>query len=168
MTGIVGRLPRVGRSARAPLALRQFASFETGDVATGTALIPFDDTKPLIGEGTQFMVLPTFTPRFADSKMIVDVVFNGSYSVSVDNMTAALFRDAVSEAVGVGHKHVQISRLEQINFRTVYVPGTRTPIDFQVRAGGGTTGELTFNGVGGLRRFGGALASSITVMEIAP
>jgi hypothetical protein len=45
--------------------------------------------------------------------------------------------------------------------------GTTSETTFKVRAGGEEAGTTTFNGVGGARKYGGVLASSITITEIA-
>jgi hypothetical protein len=44
--------------------------------------------------------------------------------------------------------------------------GTTSATTFRVRAGMGGAGTLTVNGQGGVRRFGGVAASSITIREI--
>ena len=51
----------------------QEISAETGAVATGTTIIPYDDTIPQITEGTEFMTL-AITPISATSKLIIEVV----------------------------------------------------------------------------------------------
>ena len=49
------------------VGLLQTVSYQTGAVATGTTIIPFDDTIPQITEGNEFMTL-AITPRSATSQ----------------------------------------------------------------------------------------------------
>jgi len=44
--------------------------------------------------------------------------------------------------------------------------GTTSETTFRFRAGGHTTAQVTFNGYGAARFYGGVMASSITITEI--
>ena len=44
--------------------------------------------------------------------------------------------------------------------------GTTSSTTFKGRAGLSAAGTLSFNGFGGARRFGGVMASSITITEV--
>ena len=145
----------------------QIVSTQTGAVATGTTLIPDDDTIPQITEGVVYMTL-AITPLSASHRLIIEVVFIGAQSVGgQNNITVALFRDAVAGALAVAvDEPPAADRTKTVSFRHIMTsPGT-SAITFRVRAGTDQAGTLTFNGEGGGRLFGGVLASSIVITEI--
>ena len=145
----------------------QIVSTQTGAVATGTTLIPDDDTIPQITEGVEYMTL-AITPLSASHRLIIEVVFIGAQSVGgQNNITVALFRDAVAGALAVAvDEPPAADRTKTVSFRHIMTsPGT-SAITFRVRAGTDQAGTLTFNGEGGGRLFGGVLASSIVITEI--
>ena len=146
-------------------AVVQTVSYQTGAVATGTALIPFDDTIPQIGEGTEFMTC-AITPRSATSKLIVDVVWYGSIAVAA-NIVVALFQDATANALAVTSMYQAANTAPvTISFRHVMTSGTTSATTFRVRAGPIVSNTLTINGTGGTRAFGGVAASSIVIQEV--
>ncbi len=151
----------------APGAQIQMVSVETGAVATGTTVIPFDDTVPQITEGDQYMTL-AITPKSATSKLIIEVVWNGSHSV-VTTTSVALFQDATANALAaVGQVPSAGGNLMATSLRHIMTSGTTSATTFRVRAGGNTAGTLTFNGATGARIYGGVMASSIVIREVAP
>jgi hypothetical protein len=146
----------------------QVAYSQTGAVDTGTDTIPFDDTVPQNTEGKEFMSA-SITPRNSANQLVIEVVFNFSHSTS-DVVIAALFQDANANAL----KSASLltpnvagtpAGMGQIVIRYKMTAGTTSPITFKVRAGPASGGTLTFNGVGGARKLGGVLASSITIRE---
>ena len=148
--------------------LARVANFQTGAVATGTTVIPQDDTIPQITEGTEFMTL-AFTPSNAASVLIVECVVHLATSAAGGQMAAALFRDAVANALAVAYQWVNVANAQAcIKITHKMTAGQTTPITFRVRGGQANAGTTTFNGGGGLRQYGGALASSITVTEYPP
>jgi hypothetical protein len=147
--------------------LGQVVSFETGAVATGTTLIPYDDTIPQQTEGDQYLSA-TITPLSASSTLLIEVVIFLSSSAA-QNMTAALFQDSGANAVAAMEQYQGGSGFNgPIVFRHKMTAGGTSATTFKVRAGGNSAGTTTFNGQTGSRYFGGALASSITVTEILP
>jgi hypothetical protein len=145
--------------------LLQMVSFETGAVATGTTTIPFDDTIPQSTEGDQYMSL-SITPKSATSKLVIEAI--ASLQASVANSAAiALFQDSGANAVAVSWTRLaDAAHNLMVPLRHVMTAGTTSATTFKVRAGGqGAT--ITFNGAGGSRFFGGALASSIVIREYA-
>jgi hypothetical protein len=156
-----------GGTVMAPGAQIQMVSVETGAVATGTTPIPFDDTIPQITEGDQYMTL-AITPKSATSKLVIEVVWNGSHSVSTTT-TVALFQDATANALAaVGQVPNAGGNMMCTSLRHIMTSGTTSATTFRVRAGGNTTGTLTFNGSSGARIYGGVMASSIVIREVAP
>lgn len=144
----------------------QTARANLTSVATGTTLIPRDDTIPQITEGDQYLTV-SITPRLATSLLRVDFVFNATSSVQAW-IQAALFRDAIANALGVGQIFAgSANEGGQVILTVFATAGTTDPTTFRVRAGLNVAGTLTFNGATGARLYGGVYASSITVSEIA-
>ena len=140
---------------------------ESGAVATGTTLIPLDDTIPQNTEGNQYLSV-AITPTDAANILYIDVTFFGVHSVAAW-ITAALFQDSVANALAcMTAFSTTAGGGSPIHFRHKMVAGGTSAITFKVRAGGHTAGTTTFNGNAGARAFGGVLASSITVSELTP
>jgi hypothetical protein len=136
-------------------------------VATGTSVIPYDDTIPQNNEGDQYMSL-SITPQSASNILVIDVIMNITNSNTV-NMTAALFQDSTANALAaVPFSLLSGSFVVQLVMSYVMTAGTTSATTFKVRAGGNTTGTTTFNGVGGARLYGGVMASSIIINEYKP
>jgi hypothetical protein len=150
-------------------AVVQVVKTLTGAVATGTTVIPFDDTIPQNTEGDEFMSLAV-TPTDAANLLKIDVVFFGT-SNATNWITVALFMNAVANALAA-FANFQLTATAGNNsvFTFYMLAGTTSTITFKVRAGrdasAGTT--VTFNGQSGGRIFGGVMASSITITEIVP
>lgn len=145
----------------------QTVNVQDGAVATGTTLIPFDDTIPQNTEGDQFMSL-AITPTSATNKLKIDVVFNYGHSANLGAIVA-LFQDSTANALACASEYMNTSsQLGNIKFTHYMTAGTTSSTTFKVRAGGhtGSAGTTTFNGQSSSRLFGGVLASSITITEI--
>lgn len=144
----------------------QVANYTTGAMATGTAVIPYDNTIPQITEGTQFMSL-AFTPKKSNSLLKISIHVQITSTVSNDLVTA-LFRDSTVNSIGTSKITNAAANQMQTDTFIVFVPATSTSLTtFTVRCGGGSAGTTTFNGSAGTAYYGGSLASSITIEEIA-
>ena len=139
---------------------------ETGAVATGTTVMPSDDTIPQNNEGDQYLTA-TITPSSAASKLVIDVLFNYGCS-SADTISLALFQDAtVSALAATAFWGPATDNLPgQIKLRHVMTSGTTSATTFNVRVGVNSSGTITFNGASGARLYGGVYASSITIQEV--
>lgn len=143
--------------------LAQVQSFQTGAIATGTTIIPVDNTIPQITEGDQYMSL-VFTPVNAASTLEIDVQAICSSS-AINNMVLALFRDAVADALKVSLGFISSSgTTTPMPLKHSMVSGTTSAITFRVRMGAGAAGTTTFNG----NVFAGLLNSHITIKEYLP
>lgn len=138
---------------------------ETGAVATGTTQIPFDDTIPQNTEGTEFLTL-AITPTDATHKLKIEVVVFATVTTT-PWLIAALFQDSVADAIAVGPPlFPNLSTTGGPLIITHHmVAGTTSAITFKVRIGPSNAATVTFNGQSAGRKFGGALASSITITE---
>jgi hypothetical protein len=149
--------------------LLQVVSTQTGAVATGTTLIPADDSIPQSGEGDQYMSL-AITPKSATSRLVIDVsVFGGASGAPPNAIFAALFQDSTANALAAGWTTSNAGgSAVSITFRHVMTSGTTSSTTFKVRVGAQNAGTFTFNGVGGARFLGGVLASGIVIREVLP
>lgn len=144
----------------------QVVNTQTGAVATGTTVIPIDDTIPQNTEGNEYMSC-AITPTSAASKLKIDVVWNGTNSGASHTVTVALFQDVTANALAASAQFGGTGGgLAQITFTYYMTAGTTSATTFKVRAGA-TSGTTTFNGAGGARYLGGVYSSSITITEIA-
>ena len=160
----VGTLP----TARLPTgSVLQVDNFQTGTLATGSTAIPFDNTIPQITEGDEYMSL-AFTPKFSTSKLKIDVVWQGTNaSISTNGFVVALFMVGTSNALAANFNSVANGSINNFVFTHYMTSGTTSAITFKVRAGSGNGATTSFNGQTGSALGGGALASSITISEIA-
>lgn len=138
----------------------------TGAVATGSTILPYDDTIPQSTEGDQYLS-QTITPRSATSTLEIVAILNlaNSAGTSGIRLTAALFQDSIANALACGTEFVGDIREHQVTVRFSMTSGTTSPMTFRVRAGGNLAGTTTLNGFNGNRVFGGALVSSLTIKE---
>lgn len=146
--------------------IAQIVTYGTGEVASGTATIPYDDTIPQNTEGTQFMSL-AITPQSEASLLEIDVTIAVAHSVAAW-ITAGLFQDAYADAIAIASSYMSPSKIVMHTFKYMTTARTTSATTFKVRAGGGVGGTTTFNGVTGARRYGGVMASRITIKEYLP
>lgn len=145
----------------------QIVTYQTGAVATGTTIIPLDDTIPQNTEGDQYLSL-AITPTNASSTLEIDVLVYVTSSAA-NAMSVALFKDSVADAIGVTcNSENSIGFAQTIKLKTILTAGTTSATTFKVRVGGANAATTTFNGVSGARRFGGLAESRITIKEYLP
>lgn len=135
-------------------------------VATGTTVIPLDNTKPQNTEGNQYMTL-AITPTNSSHKLEIDVTVVATHSTAGAVMIVALFQDSTVDAlaavaVGGGASGTDT---RTITFKYYMTAGTTSATTFKVRVGGSGAGTTTINGIGGTQIFGGVCTSSITITE---
>jgi hypothetical protein len=145
----------------------QVVNTQTGAVATGTTIIPSDNTIPQNNEGTEFMTL-AITPKSATNKLIIRVTAVVSNSAANNWLASALFQDSTADALACAPLfQATASASVTISYSYYMTAGTTSATTFKVRCGGHIAGTTTFNGTGGTRTYGGVSASSITITEIA-
>jgi len=146
----------------------QVVNFQTGAMATGTTVIPKDDTIPQITEGTQFMSL-AITPTNASNILIITSSVYAESSILSAGFVSALFVGVTAGALASTIHTAFTAGSGTFNtFSHRMVAGVATELTFRVRSGTHNTGTLTFNGAAGARLLGGSLASSITITEYTP
>lgn len=160
----ISNYPTAGVKSR----IVQVVNTLSGAVATGTTVIPNDDSIPQITEGDEYMTL-AITPTNASNKLLIEVTIVLCNTYAGEHiLTVALFKDTTADALAAV---CQISSTSNdpvtFNFTHYMVTGTTSPITFRIRGGGNNAATTTFNGLLGGRYFGGVMASSITITEIA-
>lgn len=144
--------------------LIQRVSTATGAYATGTTLLPFDDTIPQNTEGDQYMSL-AITPQSA-SNILVIYVFMEYDSSTNSNPSMALFQDSTAGALTAGGAPaVGAGIMCAATMTWVMAAGTTSATTFKVRAGIPTSGSFYFNGASGARIYGGVSNSGIMITE---
>lgn len=149
--------------------LVDYAVFQTGAVATGTTVIPLDNSIPQNTEGTQFLSL-VYAPNNAANILEVTAILFLEHGTMNRWLTTALFRDTTADALAVGFQPY-ITVANAGGFVTVYhtmVAGTTSTTTFSVRSGADLAGTVTFNGSAGAGLYGGRLSSCIIVKEFTP
>lgn len=142
----------------------QMVSTNYSAVATGTTLIPSDDTIPQNTEGDEYMTA-SITPKSTTNILVIEAVAHTSHSVSSTN-AIALFQDSTANALaanslfqGTGTGRTTLVLKHRM------AAGTTSAITFKIRIGGSSAGTTTFNGSGGARIYGGITGSNLTITE---
>lgn len=133
-----------------------------------TTVIPFDDTPPLITEGTEILTA-TITPKHASSimKILVTIpIVSGTAAAS--QICAAVHKStqAASIAAAAIQNH---SSTNPIGFPPIYVsdtPGSVSPITYSVRFGQSASGTVRANGTTVTRVFGGVSLCQLRIIEV--
>ena len=137
-----------------------------GAVATGTTVMPFEDTIPQNTEGDQYMSL-AITPKNTANRLLITAVLNfGGNAAAGNHFCAALFQDSTASslyAVAIGQPFV--SAQLQLTLEHEMAAGTTSATTFKVRIGPSAGSTVTFNGVAAGRIFGGVMLSSLIIEE---
>ena len=145
-------------------AVVQVVNFTTGAVVTGTTVTVGDDTIPQNTEGVEFMTL-AITPTNASNKLIIDVHMVMAASSGID-FGCFLCQDTTANAIAATKQVAHAANCEsQLQFTHFMAAGTTSETTFKVRAGGTGAATFTLNGNGGNRKYGGVMASTITITE---
>lgn len=151
------------------VAVQQYVTTTSNTVLANSTTIPYDDTIPQSSEGSQYLSV-TITPKSTTSKLIISAEFNCTISDVSQFAVVALFQDADANALkAVGSGFVASGgnvSMETVSIFHEMVSATTAATTFKLRAGTGGGAQLTMNGAGGSRQFGGACISRLDVMEI--
>jgi hypothetical protein len=145
----------------------QVVNTQSTSTVVGTTTVPYDDTIPQITEGFEVMTL-NITPTSASSKLLINVVTHlsaGANSLPTTN----LFVGTTANALATAFTHAYGAGDNPLNHKLTYymTSGSTSALTFRVRIGSNNSDSLTFNGREEVRKMGGAITSSITIMEVA-
>jgi len=146
----------------------QIVNVTDSTTATGTTLVPPDNTIPQNTEGTEFMTL-AITPTNASNKLLIQVVIVGSLNITNNATMTALFQDSTANALAATMQAArQADVANTTTFNHYMTAGTTNATTFKVRAGPYFSGTYRFNGMASsaAQLFGGVSSSSITITEI--
>ena len=165
-TNIIGTLQNNGAALTGKII--QIVNVTDGTTATGTTLVPPDNTIPQNTEGTEFMTL-AITPTNASNKLLIQVVIVGSLNITNNATMTALFQDSTANALAATMQAArQADVANTTTFNHYMTAGTTSATTFKVRAGSYFSGTYRFNGMASsaAQLFGGVSSSSITITEI--
>lgn len=165
--GVTGTLPVAngGTGVTASDPVIQRVGTQTGAVASGTTVMPLDDTIPQSAEGDQYLS-QAITPKNTANILVIEVRLQVSSSI-VGFVSAGIFQDATAGALASMADGVGSAGINILGFRHTMTAGTTSSTTFKVRAGLSAAGTLTINGSGGARLHGGVLATSLSITEYA-
>lgn len=148
--------------------LVQYVETVLGTVATGTTLIPIDNTIPQSNEGNQYLSV-SITPKTIGNQLFVSVLLNVCHTIADTYAITALFKNDDVNALATGFISLpNANRAHMMTFNYSMIVTSLNAITFKVRAGGSVAGTLTVNGVNSTAFFGGTLQSRIRVTELSP
>lgn len=143
----------------------QVVNTTSGAVATGTTVVPWDDTIPQNTEGDQYMSL-AITPKSATNILVIAIVASLATSGGAKMICGALFQDSTAGALAADAVYAAaVGATLGFPLTHTMTAATTSATTFKFRAGGETAGTITFNGVASARKFGGIVASSIIITE---
>lgn len=142
----------------------QSVSTAYNSTATGSTVMPYDDSIPQNTEGDEYMS-QAITPLSPTDILEVDVTISITRGAA-GNLPIAIFRDSTANAIFATNLRQETGdHMQQVRLLVRVVAGSTSATTFKLRAGP-TSGSIRFNGSGGARLFGDIPKSVITVREI--
>lgn len=139
----------------------------SGAVRSTTIQIPFDDTIPQVSEGAEFLSV-LYTPKKIGNIILVRTSALVSSSVGNRFAVSSICKNGLADSkAAAAMSLIAGGDIGQIAVDYSEVIPSLRQTKWSLRAGLGAVGTLTFNGVGGARRFGGVASSLIEVVEIS-
>ncbi len=170
ITGAAG-INRVADGADMPAgSVLQVLNNSRGDLVTTSSTISLDNSIPQITEGVEVFTV-TITPASAASKFYIRA-YSGAVGSLTNNrqVVMALFKDSTANALATALGGFQAAGSAEmaIDLTHFMTAGTTNAITFRVRFGCNGSGSASINGnPADGQRYGGSVASGMTVMEIA-
>lgn len=148
--------------------LVQIAFASSTALVTTTTPLPADDTIPQNTEGAQVLEA-TITPESASNRLVIRAVVQVANAATGYKAASALFQDATAGALAAAVVNEgDAERIQDVVLTHVMNAGTTSATTFKLRAGAQNSSTTTINGEGGSRLYGGALASTLTILEVRP
>jgi hypothetical protein len=105
------------------------------------------------------------TPKSATNRLSIEATVMCSSSVA-NQITVALFKDATANALAANALYQSsITGLISIKLSHDVLAGSVSSATYRIRLGQESAGTISFNGQGGVRRFGGITVSNIKITE---
>lgn len=151
--------------------ISQYSAPTIGTTSTASLLIPWDNTRPQITEGCEFMSV-SITPTNENNKLFIELITYFASDQGASKIIGAIFKDTTADAIATGvGAPMSVNYLVPFNLSYSTTAGTTDPITFSFRAGGhvGVTATTTMNALNGSSAlFDSTLNSFIRVTEIKP
>jgi len=161
-------------STPSKIQILQYGDKKTGDVvqtrfqavttsATGTTVLPADNTIPQNTEGDQYMtdsITPTSAINLLRIRSLMLLGFNSG------TMTAALFQDSTANALRATTVLIASNSAATLPLNHTMLAGTTSSTAFKWRAGSSGAGTTTFNGAAGTQLYNGVAGSETEITEI--
>lgn len=142
-----------------------FVTHQAFNGSSGSNAIPVDDTIPAISEGTQ-ITSAAITPKSSSNKLRVRVSGIGTLTAA-GAMVAAVFRDAGTDAIGMGFTTVlNANNTLPVTLETQVDASTTASTTFSLRVGPSGTMTMYTNGSTSARIGGGVAEWRLVVEEI--
>lgn len=142
----------------------QVVSTNFNTAASGSTLIPFDDTFPQNTEGDQYMT-QAITPKTTTNRLYIEAVAIVASTVA-NHFVMALFQDATANALAtVTQYQATNAGLSTLKMMYDMAAGTTSATTFKIRIGQESAGTMTFGGRAAARLFGGAVTCNMRVIE---
>lgn len=155
-----------GASSGYATGVRQIVTSFIQSVATGTTILPADNTIPQNTEGTQF-ISATITPQSSTSSLIIIATLGAITPSVISTMTSALFRDSAVGAFAAGAIGVSSTVTTAHTLAAVLPSTAAVATTIKLRAGMNVAGTLYVNGYAGPSTYyGGVCQSGITIIEV--
>lgn len=155
----------VGSTAIQPTIVQQ-VFVQDGAVATGANNYVDDDSIPQQTGDTNIFLSLAITPRDPDNILLIEAIGNFTAAGANSRLLVGLWRDTTEDAVAVCWDGPEADNLVCTKIRARIPAGSTSPTTFKLGASSNAS-TTTFNGFGGAARFGGTLASTITITEIS-
>lgn len=162
-TGVTGTLPLAnggsGYSNSRALVQHIYSAVASG---SGTATIPYDNTRPQNSEGAEILTL-AITPKNASN--ILKIEFSCQVGSNVGaNITVALFQDSTANALTV--RSVTINGGDVLVLTYYMVAGTISSTTFKIRMG--TTTGTWYVGQTAVGDWNSSIGGNFTIEEFTP
>lgn len=142
-----------------------FARTDTGTSATGSTVVPFDNTIPQNNEGDQYMS-QAITPFSATNILVHDIGAMFASSAVAGSMAMSLYQDATTLALKTASAYTPAAgQTMNLHLSHTMLSATTAATTFKVRAGQAGVGGTTFNGAAGAQVYGGVSNSYIDIRE---
>lgn len=151
----------------------QTVSVDYATYTTITGVIPFDDTIPQSGEGTEIFSL-AFTPKFANSILEISLSLPAQNGPSAGLYTIALFQDAGADAIAANQWAGSWAGANACAFNDFYlkhimIAGTTAATTFKVYLGSNNAANKWYtNGYSTARTYGGIMHATLIINEYVP
>lgn len=165
------KMPAVDGSALTNLTMPTGGLVQSvvGTYATNTNItstIPYDDTIPQSGEGTQIISV-SLTPKSTSNKFRVRWHLSAASASAGLTLISAVFHNATASAIGVKAGDMPSNGVPSaLNGEFEYVPGVLTAETIKLNVGTASGDTIRLNGLTSGRKFGGIDAAYLIVEEI--